>query len=211
MDSADSGRRTVAESSTGSVARQSDDAVRRKLQEAVAYLKSVIEDYESATEELASSQEELQSANEELQKMNEELAASNEQLVSLNDQLQAADRENERIRTEIDTILRSAGVAIVAIGMDLRIRYFTPTAEEIFHLKQGDIGRPVDELQQSFGADNIIRACLEVLENLAPKRILANVGSRHVPVVLRPFLTSRRQVAGVVIMAEMSPAAFPHN
>jgi two-component system CheB/CheR fusion protein len=213
MDSADSGHRPGAGASTGGLARQGDDAVRRKLQEAVAYLKSVVEDYEAATEELASSQEELQSANEELQNLNEELTSSNEQLVALNDQLQGANQALERTRTEISWILRSAGVGIVAIGMDLRIRYFTPPAEEVFNLKETDIGRPVDELQAFFGAVNITQASLAVLETLTPKRILANVGSRHVPVLLRPYLTSRRQVAGIVIMAEVfpPPTAFPHN
>src|SRR5581483_17413 len=137
---------------------------------AEAYLKDVLDDYESTTEELRAAQEELTSANEELRELNQELAAANEELARLNAELRNKNGELEQTRDELRDMMRSAAVAILMVGTDLRLRRYTPAAESILHLKESDLGRPVRELVPPNEAGDLVRACLLVLENLRPQR-----------------------------------------
>src|SRR6516225_1746779 len=79
-------------------------------------------------EQLQSANEEVQSANNELQNRNLELSHSNNDLTNL---------------------LASVQLAIVMLGPDLRVRRYTPAAEKLFNLIQGDVGRPLADIKLS--------------------------------------------------------------
>ena len=118
------------------------------------YLQSTIEELESANEELKSSNEELQSSNEELQSTNEELEtskeelqSSNEELTTVNDELQNRMAELQQTNDDLHNVLGGIGEAIVIVGMDLRIRRYTHSAEKLLNLVPGR-RRPVGEPAQ---------------------------------------------------------------
>ncbi len=126
-------------------------------------LQSLNEELETTNEELQSTNEELETTNEELQSTNEELETMNEELQSTNDELQAIN-DVLRVRTEeldgangfLGSVLRSLGSAVIVVNEDLRVRVWSPGAEELWglradeaearHLLTLDIGLPVQQI-----------------------------------------------------------------
>ena len=133
------------------------------LERAYEELQSLNEELETTNEELQSTNEELETTNEELQSTNEELETMNEELQSTNDELQAIN-DVLRVRTEeldaangfLGSVLRSLGSAVVVVNEDLRVRVWSPGAEELWglrsdeaegrHLLTLDIGLPVQQI-----------------------------------------------------------------
>src|SRR5262249_19734186 len=136
------------------------------------YLKAVLEDYESATEELRSTHEALAYANRELQVLYDDLNVANKDLLRLNEELHARNREVEGASNELASGVRSAGIAIVVLGPDLRIRRFTNVAERIFRLRDGDMDKSVYEIP-TLGLDGLERAGAEVLKTLQARALVA--------------------------------------
>jgi two-component system, chemotaxis family, CheB/CheR fusion protein len=133
------------------------------LERAYEELQSLNEELETTNEELQSTNEELETTNEELQSTNEELETMNEELQSTNDELQAIN-DVLRVRTEqldaangfLGSVLRSLGSAVIVVNEDLRVRVWSPGAEELWglradeaesrHLLTLDIGLPVQQI-----------------------------------------------------------------
>jgi two-component system CheB/CheR fusion protein len=126
-------------------------------------LQSLNEELETTNEELQSTNEELETTNEELQSTNEELETMNEELQSTNDELQAINEELRGRTEELDqsnsflgTVLRSLGSAVIVLNEDLRVRIWSPGAEDLWGLRPDeaqsrellslDIGLPVAEI-----------------------------------------------------------------
>src|SRR5207244_2423175 len=117
------------------------------------YLQSTIEDKESANEELKSANEELQSSNEELQSTNEELETSREEMQSTNEELTTVNEELQNRMTELSqsnddlhNVLVGLDSPVIIVGMDLRIRRFTGSAERLLHLLPAAVGRSISFL-----------------------------------------------------------------
>ena len=189
----------------GERVEQVDGTQSRRLMETEGYLKAVLEDYESATEELRSTHEALAYANRELQILNDELNAANRDLHRLNEELHARNREVEGARHEFASILRSAGVAIVVLGTDLRVRRFTKVAERIFRLREADLGRSVHEIP-AFELDGLERAGAEVLKTLQARTFVAEPGRQPQTLWLGPYSTVDHRIDGVIILALDGPS-----
>ena len=118
---------------------RSDEEVARleqKLEETTRYLHTVLGEHEAALEELQatneealSSNEELQSVNEELQTAKEEIQSANEELATLNQELQDRNFKLGQTNDDLLNLLGSVNIAVVMVGIDLRVRRFTPAAE----------------------------------------------------------------------------------
>jgi len=181
--------------------RPPEEALRSRLAQVEAYLKEVLKDYEATTEELRAAQEELTCANEELQTVNHELTEANADLVRLNQELQSKNHELKQTRNELTGVWRSAGVAIVLAGIDLRIRRFTPMAEDLLQLREADIGRSAASLVPDAAASEFESACVRVLETLQAQRFVTGTGSRSRTLWIRPYRTLDHRIEGVVILA----------
>ena len=134
-----------------------------ELERAYEELQSLNEELETTNEELQSTNEELETTNEELQSTNEELETMNEELQSTNDELQVINAEL-RGRTEelnrtngfLGAVLRSLGSAVIVLTEDLRVRVWSPGAEDLWGLRPEeaesrdvlslDIGLPAAEI-----------------------------------------------------------------
>ena len=119
--------------------------------------------YRRVRDELAYANTELERAYEELQSLNEELETTNEELQSTNDELQVINAEL-RGRTEelnrtngfLGAVLRSLGSAVIVLTEDLRVRVWSPGAEDLWGLRPEeaesrdvlslDIGLPTAEI-----------------------------------------------------------------
>jgi two-component system CheB/CheR fusion protein len=135
-----------------------------ELEHAYEELQSLNEELETTNEELQSTNEELETTNEELQSTNEELETMNEELQSTNDELQVINEELRGRTEELDqtnsflgSVLRSLGSAVIVLNEDMRVRVWSPGAEDLWGLRPEeaedkellslDIGLPVRAIE----------------------------------------------------------------
>ncbi len=127
-----------------------------ELQSLNEELETTNEELQSTNEELETTNEELQSTNEELETMNEELQSTNDELQSTNDVLRLRSGELDAVNSFLGSVLRSLGSAVVVVNGDLRVRVWSPGAEDMWGVRSDeaegmfiadlDIGLPVAEI-----------------------------------------------------------------
>jgi two-component system, chemotaxis family, CheB/CheR fusion protein len=170
------------------------------LQSTVEELERTNEDMKAANEELQSANEELQSANEELETSKEELQSTNEELVTLNDELQSRMRELSSSNDDLHNLLLGVDRAVVIVGLDLRIRRFTQTAEKLLNLLPTDIGRSVAQLNSFLGGFGIEKFVAEAIKTVATgERELQATNGQWYVVRLVPYRTLDLTIRGAVI------------
>ncbi len=183
-------------------------ALEHELETTRTQLQSAIDDQEAATEELKSANEEYQSVNEELQSSNEELETSKEEMQSINEELQTVNAElnskNEalaRLNSDLRNLLESTQIATIFLDEHLHIRGFTPAMTDVFHLREGDRGRPITEIAPNIDYPDLRSDVKHVLRNLGVvERVLRH--DDHGPAYLlrmRPYRTVDNVIDGVVL------------
>jgi two-component system CheB/CheR fusion protein len=179
----------------------------RELSVTKEYLQSTVEELESTNEELKSANEELQSSNEELQSTNEELEtskeemqSSNEELSTVNDELQTRMRELQTAHDDLRNVMTGVDQAVVIVGMDLRIRRFTHSAEMLLSLVAGDVGRTVGHLNSFVTGERVEQLAANVIATLSPaaKEVLCADRRWHL-LRITPYRTLEHTIKGVVI------------
>ncbi len=199
-----------AQSTTPQISEHSDEAAQALGQELALtkeYLQSTIEELERTNEDMKSANEELQSANEELQSTNEELETSkeelqstNEELITLNDELQSRMHELSGSNDDLHNLLLGVDRAVVIVGLDLRIRRFTQTAERLLNLLPTDIGRSVGQLNSFLGGFGIEPFVAEAIKNVASvERELQATNGQWYALRLVPYRTLDLAIRGAVI------------
>jgi len=165
------------------------------------YLQSLIEQQEAANEELQSANEEFQSINEELETSKEEIQSSNEELVTVNDELQNRNRELNESTNDLSNLFASAQSAIIMLGKDLRIRRFTPMAEQVFHLVAADLGRPIRDLRLTIDLPALSSLLAEVIESgsVREREVQDEKGCWY-QLSLRPYRTLDNHIDGAVMV-----------
>jgi two-component system CheB/CheR fusion protein len=170
-------------------------------------LQATIEELESTNEELKSSNEEYQSINEELQSANEELETGKEELQSVNEELQTVNAELAhrvadlaRTNSDLKNLLESTQIATIFLDNDLRVRSFTPAATEVFHLLEGDIGRPIDHLGSRVDYPDLSQDARTVITKLGTMQrdVSSKDGRSYIARVL-PYRSIDNFIAGAVI------------
>jgi two-component system, chemotaxis family, CheB/CheR fusion protein len=183
------------------------ETLSRELSATKEYLQSTIEALETANEELKSSNEELQSSNEELQSTNEELETSkeeiqstNEELSTVNDELQGRMQELSESTDDLQNLVGAVSDPILMVGIDLRIRRFTPTAEALLGLTPADIGRPLNLLRPLLGAVDLDALTMDAIDRLAERReeILAKDGRWYL-LRVAPYRTADHAIRGATL------------
>jgi two-component system CheB/CheR fusion protein len=172
------------------------------------YLQSTVEELESVAEELRAANEELQSSNEELESANEELQTSKDELQNANDELNAVNTELERrmldqqqTLDDLHNVVAGVDGAVIVADLDLRIRRFTESAERLFRLEAGDVGRSVGQLNEYLEGIRLEQLCAEVMETLTPATREVQAAD-HRTYVLRvtPYRTIEQAIAGAVLV-----------
>jgi two-component system CheB/CheR fusion protein len=186
-----------------------------ELERAYEELQSLNKELETTNEELQSTNEELETTNEELQSTNEELETMNEELQSTNDELQVINDEL-RGRTEeladtngfLGSVLRSLGSAVIVLTEELRVRVWSPGAEDLWGLRPDeaqsrdfltlDIGLPAADiapwLRQALG-----RTRTATSEVTAVNRRGKTVEPR---VAASPMRTEDGAVSGIILVID---------
>ena len=171
------------------------------------YLRSIIDaqeatnqDLKVASEEYLSSNEELQSANEELETAKEEIQATNEELSTINEEIRDRNNQLNFVNNDLQNLLKSVNIPILMLSGDLRIRRFTPMAEQAFNLIASDVGRPFSDIQTHIGVPNLMSLITEVIDTLIPFEQDVQNRSGHWDILrIRPYRTTDNVIDGVVI------------
>ncbi|WP_260596629.1 CheR family methyltransferase [Sphingomonas endolithica] len=171
-------------------------------------LQATIEELESTNEELKSSNEEYQSINEELQSANEEMETSKEELQSVNEELQTVNgelghrvTELGRSNSDLKNLLEATQIATLFLDNDLRVRSFTPSSIEIFHLLETDVGRPLDHVVSRVAYPNLQEDVRRVLKTLAPidRTVVDPLTGRHFAAKVLPYRRVDNYISGAVV------------
>ncbi len=171
------------------------------------HLRSMIEDGEASSEELQaaneeilSSNEELQSTNEELETAKEELQSSNEELTTLNEELQNRNTELAQLANDLSNLLIGVEIPIVIVSADRRIRRFTPSAEKVFNLIPGDVGRPIGNIKPDIEIPDLEDLAAEVLNKIQTlEREVRDKTGHWYSLRMRPYKTAENKIDGVII------------
>jgi len=183
-------------------------ALEQELETTRNQLHAAIDQLESANEEMMSANEEYQSVNEELQSSNEELETSKEEMQSINEELQTVNAEthgkNEalaHLNNDLQNLLESTQIATMFLNSQLHVTGFTPTITELFHLRDGDRGRPITEIAARIHYPELQQDVRQVLRTLTlVERELRNAETGAVFVLrMRPYRTVDNLIDGVVL------------
>ena len=184
------------------------DALRRRIVDLEAELQNARDQLRTAVEEISISYEELQTTNEELSLANEELQSTNEELHSVNEELYTVNTEFERknqelqhLNDDLNNLLKSTEVGTVLVDHDLKIRKFNPAIGDFFSLLESDIGRPLDNISYSLGADDsLVKDLQRVLQDgVTLEHEVRTAEGRWLLQRSLPFIDSQGQVEGVLV------------
>ena len=189
-----------------------DTGLRRELVEAREDLADTIDQLEvsneqlkSGNEELLSLNEELQSANEELQTSKEEYQSTNEELETVNSEMRQKVEELNEANADLQNLFASTLVPTVFLDRGLRIKRFTPSAREVFRLRDEDIDRHIGDVKTRFidgDLDDICRGVLDSLDRYVGevRRPAARDGDERVFTMrITPYRTLDDLIEGVVL------------
>ena len=109
-------------------------------------LQATVEELETSNEELQATNEELLASNEELQSTNEELQSVNEELYTVNAEYQTKIAELSQLNNDLDNLIAGSGIATLFLDEELRVRRYTPALTALFRIIDGDVGRPLADL-----------------------------------------------------------------
>lgn len=190
--------------------RNYDDAVVEQLELELRRtqhrLQTVVEEYETSTEELKAANEELQAANEELRSTTEELESSKEELQSANEELSAVNIELQTTLTEVSAansdlqnLMASTRIATLFLDRKLRLKRFTPYTTVLFHLIEGDIGRPFVHITHQVNHPDLAGVAQEVLHTLDEVvQEVSTTDKRWYLMRMVPYRALNDEVEGVV-------------
>ncbi len=175
-------------------------ATRVELQLAVHGLEQAAEEHSASHEEALSVNEEYQSTNEELLTSKEELQSLNEELTALNSQLQGSLERSRMTSNDLRNVLRSTEVPTLFLDERLMIRFFTPSATQLFHLLPNDIGRKLEDFRSLAADPALLADAAHVLASGAPLEceIVTSPGTAYQRRI-QAYRTDEGAIAGVVI------------
>jgi len=140
---------------------------------------------ETSKEELQSTNEELSTVNDELQNRMEDLSVSNDDLVNL---------------------LATVSPPVVMVGMDLRLRRLTESAERLFGLSVEDLNRPISILRPFLPHVELERLCRMVIDRLLPvEQEVHTSDGRKLELRIRPYRTADHVIGGAVVTLSPVP------
>ncbi len=199
---------TAADSGADAASRAAVQGLERELASTRAELQATVEQRATVDEEMKSANEEYQSVNEELQSANEELETSKEEMQSINEELQTVNAEmhskNEtlaHLNSDLQNLLDSTQIATLFLDTQLRVRNFTPAIVEVYHLRAGDLGRPLNEIAARIDYPDLRRDVSQVLRTLATVERDLQASDKGVAFQLRirPYRTLDNVIDGVVL------------
>jgi two-component system CheB/CheR fusion protein len=175
------------------------ETLERELAATRESLQATIEELETANEELQATNEELMASNEELQSSNEELQSVNEELYTVNAENQEKIEILNRLNADLDSMARAAAIATVFVDTNLLLTRFTPEATALFKIRDGDLGRPIDDFSNLLDYPDFIRELRHTIDSsdMLQREIRAANGRIYLVRVL-PYAVRDKDPCGAV-------------
>lgn len=199
--------------SAGQGARRTADEQRigqlkQELSATKAYLHSVIENQEATNEELRSlneevhsTNEELQSTTEELETANEELQSANEELNTLNEEIQNRNQQLSVVNNDLLNLLNGLDLIVFMLDRDLRVRRFTPAAQEALNLAPGDLGHALSKIRALDDLPGLETSIVEVMETARPQERDTQDRQGHwFTLQVRPYIAMDGKIDGAIVI-----------
>ncbi len=163
-------------------------------------LAAALAEQQAVSDEALSIREEFQATNEEMLASKEELQSLNEELTALNGQLHETLERQRTTSTDLQNVLFSTDVATLFLDRQLKIRFFTPATQRLFHLIAGDVGRPFGDLSVLAADRALPRDATRVLADEQPieREIEVTPGHWFLRRVT-PYRASDQSIEGVVV------------
>src|SRR5207237_4532691 len=117
--------------------------IRTQLRVTVEQYETQVEEAKAANEELQAMNEELRSAAEELETSKEELQSVNEELTTVNQELKSKIEELGMTNNDFQNFINATDIGTIFLDRTLRVKLFTPRAEDVFNLLDADLDRPL--------------------------------------------------------------------
>jgi PAS domain S-box-containing protein len=123
-----------------------------------------------------------------------------EELQTLNDKLKSQVEEVTQAKSDLENLMVSTEIATLFLDRQLRVKRFTPSVRDLFHVLSSDVGRPLSNLSHTF-QDGFLQADAEtVLETLEVcAREAEDKEGRCFLIHTRPYRTVDGRIDGVVI------------
>lgn len=190
----------LAKSSPEEVERQVA-VLQRELQETKFQLQESVRQLEFSNNDLQVANEELMTSNEEMQSTNEELQSVNEELFSVNSEFEQKNEDLVSLNEDVTNLLQSTEIGTVFVDEFLQIRKFTPAASSAMHLRDSDLGRPLNHIAHTFREyANLVDDTRRVIETGDSFELEAKTkAGRWLLVRILAFKTVASEVKGAVI------------
>ena len=105
-----------------------------------------------------------------------------------------------RTNSDLKNLLESTQIATIFLDNELRVRSFTPTATEVFHLVETDIGRPIEHLGSRISYPELSDDIRRVLTKLGTvERPVTSRDGEHYIARVHPYRSIDNFIAGAVL------------
>jgi hypothetical protein len=97
------------------------------------------------------------------------MQSTNEELTTVNEELHNRMAELSQTNDDLHNVLAGIELAIIIVGLDLRIRRYTAAAEKLFHMVPADIGRTIDIIDPFIEPNKLrvkVRSVIETLSTM---------------------------------------------
>ena len=191
--------------------RTQDDAVNEQLHDELARVNDQlrvtlersavqVEEVKAANEELQAMNEELRSSTEELETSTEELQSTNEELATVNQELKIKIDELAAINNDFQNLITSTEMGAIFIDRGLRVKLWTPRAQDVFNLRSGDVGRRLSDITHGLTYEGLYDDIGSVIRDLQTiEREMQTRDGDWYAVRLHPYRTSDDRIEGVAI------------
>ncbi|UOB25960.1 PAS domain-containing protein [Pseudomonas orientalis] len=195
------------ETAIGHAENQMMSNLERELQRTKLHLQDTIEQAEVSSEELKASNEEMQAVNEELRSATEELETSKEELQSINEELLTVNfelktkvEETDKVNDYLTNLIASTDIATVFVDRNMRIRWFTPRATDLFNMLPVDTGRSLMDITHRLTYPEMTDDASTVFESLSIiEREISSKDDRWYIARLLPYRSSEDHIDGTVL------------
>jgi two-component system CheB/CheR fusion protein len=148
--------------------------------------------------------EELQASNDELEGAREETQSVNQELHAVNSELRASLGERDVAHLDLLHLFSCNPNPAIFLDREQRIRQFTPSATEVFHLLPGDKGRPLVDIRSRLSDWDLSLRCQEVCQTLQVHETLLSrcepdSPDRSYQTRILPYLNLDNRLDGVVL------------
>jgi two-component system CheB/CheR fusion protein len=106
-----------------------------------------------------------------------------------------------QVNNDLVNVISGVNIPIVLVGRDLRIRRFTPQAEQLFNLIPTDVGRPISDILSNLAVADLPRQIAQVIDALTPAESeVQDKNGRWYSLRIRPYVTLDGKIDGASVV-----------